>query len=268
MDQILGWQAGSRQGAVENLSRFVAASIDAARAGDLPFEHLVFERVFPDDVYNAMLAALPAASDYRGMSEKRRRVDFADGADTRFKIDLLPEYIRHLPAAQRAIWNVVGRALCSHAVRDALVRRLSRGLERCFGEDFARVGMYPLPILTRDVTGYHIIPHTDTHWKAITVQFYLPPDDSIAHVGTVFNERVGSEFPKRAQMKFLPNTGYAFAVGTDTWHSVERVGPEVKMRDSILLTYYVDASLLTRLRNRGKRIGNFLLNEVRHATGR
>ena len=67
--------------------------------------------------------------------------------------------------------------------------------------------------------------------------------------------------PKRKQMKFAPNTGYAFAVDKETWHSADPVGPEVTTRDSILLTYFVDAGALRFLRNRGKRIGNFLLNE-------
>ncbi len=67
-------------------------------------------------------------------------------------------------------------------------------------------------------------------------------------------------------MRFAPNSGYAFAVGTDTWHSADPVGPEVKTRDSILLTYFVDNSLLQILRNRGKRFGNFILNEVRNRT--
>ena len=65
-------------------------------------------------------------------------------------------------------------------------------------------------------------------------------------------------------MQFAPNTGYAFAVGDNTWHSADRVGPEVKTRDSILLTYFVDAGALRFLRNRGKRLGNFLLSEVRN----
>ena len=60
------------------------------------------------------------------------------------------------------------------------------------------------------------------------------------------------------------NSGYAFAVGTNTWHSADRVGSEVKTRDSILLTYFVDAGLLRFLRNRGKRIGNFLGSELRN----
>jgi hypothetical protein len=42
----------------------------------------------------------------------------------------------------------------------------------------------------------------------------------------------------------------------------------VKTRDSILLTYFVDAGVVRRLRNRGKRIGNFLLNEARSRLGR
>ena len=66
-------------------------------------------------------------------------------------------------------------------------------------------------------------------------------------------------------MPFAPNTGYAFAVGKDTWHSADPVGPEVTTRDSILLTYFVDAGLLRYLRNRWKRLGNFLLNEIRSA---
>ena len=70
--------------------------------------------------------------------------------------------------------------------------------------------------------------------------------------------------PKTTQMRFAPNTGYAFAVGDDTWHSADPVGPQVKTRDSILLTYFVDAGPLRFLRNRGKRFGNFLRNEVRN----
>jgi len=38
----------------------------------------------------------------------------------------------------------------------------------------------------------------------------------------------------------------------------------VKTRDSILLTYFVDHGVLKVLRNRGKRLGNFVLNEFRY----
>ena len=247
-----------------DLSAYIVAAVDRAQVSEIPFYHAVLDHVFPDDTYAAMLKAMPVVSDYRPMSGRSKGHDLADGTHTRVKIDLFPEYIRHLPPEKRAVWDFVGRALCSTAVKDAFVRKLAAGLKRRFGVDYAKVGMYPIPVLTRDITGYLITPHTDTRWKGITVQLYLPPDNSISHIGTIFHDRLADgTLPKNKQMKFSPNTGYAFAVGDNTWHSADRIGPEVTTRDSILLTYFVDAGPLRFLRNRGKRLGNFLINETR-----
>jgi hypothetical protein len=265
MDQTLELRPGNRRLAIEQLRDFVVTSVDAARAFDAPFYHLVLDRIFPDDVYSAMLANMPDASDYRPMHGRSKGNDLADGTHTRVKIDLFAEYIRHLPPQKRAVWQNVGHALCSAAVRDAFIRRLAPALERRFGPRYANVGMYPIPVLTRDIPGYLITPHTDTRWKGITVQLYLPRDRSNAHIGTIFHERLADgSLPKKTQMTFAPNSGYAFAVGTDTWHSADAVGPEVNTRDSILLTYFVDAGVLRFLRNRGKRFGNFVASEFRN----
>jgi hypothetical protein len=114
------------------------------------------------------------------------------------------------------------------------------------------------------VPGYQIGIHPDTRSKAITVQLYLPRDRSLAHVGTVFHKAKGRDgFERALQMSFAPNTGYAFAVGADTYHSVDKVGPEVSTRDSILLTYFLDDSALDRTKNRVKRFGNLVRNELR-----
>jgi len=265
MDQALGLKAGERRLAVERLGNFIVAAVNAAAAADAPFYHLVLDRVFPDDVYAAMLANMPGAADYRPMHGRSKGHDLADGTHTRVKIDLFSEYIRHLTPERRAVWDLVGRALCSAAVRDAFVRRLKPALERRFGPDYAKVGMFPIPVLTRDIPGYLITPHTDTRWKGITVQLYLPPDRSTAHIGTIFHQRLADgTLTKDKQMTFAPNTGYAFAVGSDSWHSADRIGEEVRTRDSILLTYFVDAGPLRYLRNRGKRVGNFVLSELRN----
>jgi hypothetical protein len=102
------------------------------------------------------------------------------------------------------------------------------------------------------------VPHTDTHWDGITVELYLPPDDAYADIGAT------------TQMRFIPNTGFAFAVGNDTWHSADTVGRHVTSRDSILLTYFVDQGVARFLKNPVKRAGNFLDNErrSRFRTGR
>jgi hypothetical protein len=266
MDQTPQLKAGNRRFAIERLRDFIVTSVDAALASDAPFYHLVLDRVFPDDVYAAMLANMPEASDYRPMHGRSKGHDLTDGTHTRVKIDLFPEYIRHLPPEKRAVWDMVGRALCSAAVRDGFIRRLGPALVRRFGKTYARTGMYPIPVLTRDIPGYLITPHTDTRWKGITVQLYLPRDRSTTHIGTIFHDKSaeGGCGAKAKQMTFAPNSGYAFAVGTDTWHSADPVGTEVKTRDSILLTYFVDAGVLRVLRNRGKRLGNFVLSEVRN----
>jgi hypothetical protein len=265
MDQSVEMTAGGRKLAAERLREFVVRAVEAAPACETPFYHLVLDRVFPDDVYAAMLANMPEASDYRPMHGRSKGHDLADGTHTRVKIDLFPEYIRHLPPQKRALWSVVGRALCSSEVREAFMRRLAPALERRFGADHAKTSLFPIPVLTRDIPGYLITPHTDTHWKGITVQLYLPRDRSVTHIGTIFHKKLpDGSMPKDKQMTFAPNTGYAFAVGTDTWHSADCIGPEVSTRDSILLTYFVDAGALRFLRNRGKRIGNFIMSEVRN----
>ena len=251
--------------ALNQLTDHVVTAVEGSRKVEKPFYHLEFDGIFPADVYAAMIDSMPKPSDYRALPGRNGGNLREDGSSTRVKIDLFPEYIRHLTPAKRAIWDLVGRALTSDEVRDAFIEALAPGLQKRFGAEFRSTGMYPIPVLTRDIPGYLITPHTDTRWKGITVQLYLPRDASTTHIGTIFHDKLpDGSLPKTTQMKFAPNTGYAFAVGTDTWHSADAVGPEVKTRDSILLTYFVDAGPLKVLRNRAKRFGNFMLNEVRN----
>src|SRR5689334_16289001 len=251
---------------VANLIQFVVDSVQQAHAGDAPFHHLRFDRIFPDDFYAEMVDAMPVAEEYRAMSGKSKvGSSRADGKPTRTKIDLFPEYVRHLPPSKRAVWDVTGRVLRSKELQCAFIQRLAPGLKGRFGENFAKVNMYPVPILTRDIPGYRIFKHTDSLWKGITVQFYLPADNSTPHIGTIFHEVLpNGRKPMKAQMPFSPNTGYAFAVADDTCHSADPVGKEVKTPDSILLTYFVDAEPWRFVRNRARRAANFTLNELRN----
>src|SRR5215469_811409 len=116
--------------AVNNLIAAVVANIDAGRAIDAPFFHLEFERVFPDDVYAAMVANMPNAADYRPLPGRNKGNIREDGSSTRVKIDLFPEFTRHLPEPKRATWDLVGRALTSSEVQAAFMRRLAPGLKR------------------------------------------------------------------------------------------------------------------------------------------
>jgi hypothetical protein len=49
-----------------HMGDFITSSVDSARRVELPFYHFELdERVFPEDVYASMLAAMPVAADYR-----------------------------------------------------------------------------------------------------------------------------------------------------------------------------------------------------------
>ena len=246
---------------IARTSEHLRGAIDAAAENREPFPHIRLIDAFPADVYSEMLNAMPVKADYRRMSGRARS---PREGDVRTKLDLFPEWTGNLPAEKRRVWEVVGQSLRSTQVREAFMRRLAPGLERRFGTGYAMVGMYPLPVLTRDVPGYRIGVHPDTRWKGMTVQIYLPRDRSIEHVGTVFHKRSGDgSYQVSYRMPFWPNTGYAFAVGEHTYHSVDTVGQEVGTRDSILLTYYVDRTYFEMAHNRSKRLGNFLLAKVR-----
>jgi hypothetical protein len=75
MEQTLELRSGERRLAVERLADFIATSVDAASSSDSPFTHLVFERVFPDDMYSLMLANMPEAADYRPMHGRSKGHD-------------------------------------------------------------------------------------------------------------------------------------------------------------------------------------------------
>src|SRR5712692_11090013 len=125
---------------LSNLTEFVADSVRNARAGGVPFYHLEFDRVFPSDFYAEMLRTMPDENDYRPMSGKTKMGSSRpDGKPTRTKIDLFPEYIRHLPAEKFAVWDAVGRVLRSEAVKTAFIQKLGPVLERRFGEKLAGV---------------------------------------------------------------------------------------------------------------------------------
>src|ERR671936_3109935 len=141
-------QPVERARSLESLIDHIARRVRAARAVERPFFHLEFDGIFPDDVYASILHGLPGGTDYRPMSGRSKGHDRPDGTPTRVKIDLFPEYIRHLPADKRRVWRLMGRALCSRPVQAAFVERLAPGLEARFGAEFGKIGFYPIPILT------------------------------------------------------------------------------------------------------------------------
>jgi len=233
--------------------QFVAA-VDRAELRTQPFDHIYMENVLDPASYDALLAAMPEARFYHDL--KHRDAVRNDGTSTRLRMYLYPELLARLPLEQRRIWLPVAKTLCSKQLELAFKRKFRRALEERFGKPAEKIGVYPVPILLRDQPGYRIGIHSDVAKKAITVQFYLPRDESQRNVGTIFHEGDSGEGAERTtQMPFLPASGYAFPVSlTKSWHSAATTSAMDGERVSMMVTYYVADSVARRLYWRARRV--------------
>jgi hypothetical protein len=251
----------NRERAIRHASGRPTASVDqqlaaAAERAELrhkPCDHIYMEHVFEPDTYTALLAGLPDRRFFHDL--KHRDAVRKDGTSTRQRLYLYPELLWRLPADLRRVWLPVARALCSSELEQAFKRKFRTALEERFGKPAEKIGMYPIPILLRDQPGYKISIHSDVATKAITVQYYLPGDESQRNIGTIFHESdKGAGAEKTTQMPFLPASGYAFPVSlTKSWHSAAQTTEEDGERVTMMVTYYVADSPLTWLKYRLRR---------------
>jgi hypothetical protein len=239
------------------------ARVEGSVLETTPFHHIYLEGIFPSEYYQSLLDNLPATRRYREL--RHRDALQADGRSARRKFYLYPEHIMLLPAGPRAFWLDLSRVLRSRALQDAFKRKFRGALERRFGRDIDRLSFYPVPILLRDLPGYRIGIHGDSLGKAITVQFYLPRNESQAHLGTVLHEdRTGPGADRTKRLPFRPATAYAFPVVYHaSWHSVVQTNATDGERDSLMLTYFAQERTIDWLVHRLKRCWVFIAYGLR-----
>lgn len=225
----------------------IVAAVDRAELRTTPFDHIYMTGVVDPSTYEALLASMPDRRFYHEL--KHQDALRKDGSSTRLRMYLYPELLQRLPEDERDAWLPVAEALCSRELELAFKRRFRRALEARFTRPVEKIGLYPIPILLRDQPGYRIGIHSDVRKKAVTVQFYLPANESQKHIGTIFHEgKTGEGANKTTQMPFLPASGYAFPVAlTKSWHSAAATTTEDGERVSLMVTYYVANSLARRL---------------------
>jgi hypothetical protein len=248
---------------LSSLGLDIVDRVEASALESVPFDHLYLDGIFSRETYDRLLDHLPETGRYREL--RHREALRPDGRSARRKFYLFPEHIALLPPAQRAVWLEVSRVLRSPALQDAFKRKFRRALEGRFSRSVERLTFYPVPMLLRDLGGYRIGIHGDSVSKAITVQFYLPRDESQARLGTLFHEGRDGEAARRFKaLAFRPATGYAFPVVYHaTWHSVAPTSDADGERNSLMLTYYVQNGVVDRLAERAKRLWVFLAYAVR-----
>ena len=248
-------EAGERAGVLEKSGgddqfhaalRSATGSIRAAEAFRKPFPLIRFENFFPGDFYARLVRSFPDVDRFAGLN----------GDGTRREYALYDE--RSDPGSEegREIWGIVRRVLSSAEIAAALRETLDEGFRirtKRSGEGWP-APMHPRPVLYTDLNGYAIKPHSDTRRKVLTMQIYLPSDESQRELGTaIYKVSPMGVFAwksyglaKERTMPFLPNSGYAFVVIHPaysllraSWHGREAISvPVEKPRLSILNTYY------------------------------
>jgi hypothetical protein len=256
-------ETDGRSPAAPEVGADLTARVEACILHTTPFDHIYLESAFPPGYYQTLLDRLPALSLYREL--RHGQAMQPDGHSARRHFYLYPEQIRVLPAEQRAFWEPLAHVLRSPALQEVFKRKFRAALERRFERSIDRLSFYPVPMLLRDRAGYRIGIHGDSVRKAITVQLYLPRDDSQAHLGTILHEGRDGEAARRTKrLGFRPASGYAFpVVYHESWHSVAPTTEADGERNSLMLTYYVQDGLLGRVAQRLKRFWLFLTYHLR-----
>jgi hypothetical protein len=221
-------------------------SILTAEAFRKPYPLIRFQNFFPSDFYARLLQRFPDVDRFAGLN----------GDGTRREYALYDEQSDPGSEESRELWGIVRRVLASPEVAAALREKLDEGFRiraKRSGERWP-IPMHPRPVLYTDLDGYAIKPHPDTRRKVLTMQIYLPSDETQRDLGTtIYKVSPMGLFAwksyglvKDKTLPFLPNTGYAFVVIhpaysllRSSWHGREAITvPVERPRLSILNTYY------------------------------
>jgi hypothetical protein len=205
-----------------------------------PFAHLYFERVFPEDFYAELLAAIPESARFEPLYHKDALRP--DGSTTRSTFTLDAAGLEPLPERARRTLAQCRDAVGSEALRDALLSRYQEVLNARFPGQEAP-DLEGTVKLQRDEPGYRIGIHPDTRDKVVLLQLYLAPDDAHVEMGTALYRREDERFEKVDTLPFRRNSGYSFARTEESWHAVEPIGA---LRHSLTLNYRLRSQRLRR----------------------
>jgi hypothetical protein len=216
-------------------------AISNARLEDYPFGYIYMQPFFEPSFYNDLLETMPSSHKPLGARDTRE-----DGTSTRDVVDLMFE-----PDKLPLPWHAAVLALGHPQVKISLFDKFKHVIAARFGLTPEQAVLLPalhMDIrLMRDTQDYRLAPHTDAASKILTLQAYLPKDNSTPDLGTSFYkltklEIVSRDFGEVKRMPFLVNSAYAFAIKRDepgaSWHGREKLTDANVQRDTIILNYY------------------------------
>ncbi len=203
-----------------------------------PCDHVRLEQIFDPELSRELIENLPDQELYAEQEHKDALLP--DGRYARLRFELTEENIARLADPKRSFWRGVLEDVRSPEIERAYKEKFRAALTKRFGCDPMEIETVQRPVLFKDIAGYKISVHADNLDKVITSQIYLPSDDTQVHLGTSFHRRKADRsFEKVKTLPFTPNSGYAFPVTTDSWHSVEQMKDSDRPRNTLMLIWYL-----------------------------
>ena len=209
-----------------------------------PFPHFYVRDVFPDDFYREVRHHLPPFEAYRNL-KKMGRVS-ADYPDTRMVFPVTPQNVTDLGEPFATFWTWVANQFLTGGFMERMLSHfepfLARRWRGATGLEFQDEAL-----IVRDGSQYELEPHTDSLKKVLSFLFYLPPDDSMAQLGTSiyapkeadFVCTKGMHYPfdrfhRITTLPYLPNALFAFVKTSNSFHGVEPITESGICRDLLL----------------------------------
>jgi hypothetical protein len=210
----------------------LAYKVANAPVAGYPYPHCYIRDIFPADFYEEMQRCMPDPEAMIPIEEARQ----VKGYKERFVLEFTPENLNTLPEEKKKFWVDFSTWLLSGRFMNLMMSKFKPALDMRF-RNTQGMKFYNEALLVQDITDYKIGPHTDSPFKVLTFLFYLPKDDSQAHLGTSifvpkdnnFRCQGGPHYPfdgfsRMATMPFLPNSLFMFVKGDRSFHGVEPVG--------------------------------------------
>lgn len=208
-----------------------------------PFPHIYVRDVFPGDFYRELRARLPPAESFKDLKALGR---VGSGyPDTRLVMPVTRENVQALAEPLRSFWDELAQWLLG-GFGQMVLAKFAQFLNQRFG-DIRKMEFYDEALVVQDYTSYSLGPHTDSPQKVLSFLFYLPADDSLAHLGTSiyvpkdpgFTCPGGPHhrfemFERMVTMPFVPNALFAFLKTPNSFHGVEPI-KETNIRRDLLL---------------------------------
>jgi hypothetical protein len=219
------------------VDRIANAPIETA-----PFPHVYLENIFPADFYAEMRRQIPVRDVYKRISETGRT-----SGDYERRLILHLKQLEALPAEQRRFWRDCAAWLLGSKLASALIRKFRDSLSAAIDKDLRALDYGVEGMLVKDLDGYRIGPHTDVTSRAVSIMFYLPPDDRNERHGTsLYRPRdpalrsdgnLHFEFAPFEKVKTVPyrvNAMFGFPRSDASFHGVEPIGQPGIERDVLL----------------------------------